>query len=292
MTDKKVLIYINGKIVPEDEATISVFDHGFIYGDGAFEGIAVREHKTFKLNEHVDRLYRTCKYLMIDIPLSKNEMKEAILETLRKNPDEVTYVRPIVTRGVGPLGIKASKKCLGPTIVIIPQIRKYPEEYYEKGMKVKITSTRRTPPQCLDPRGKVLNYLNNIMAMFEAESIGLDDGIMLDINGFVSEGTGANLFILKDKVLYTPSVTNNLEGIARATIIGVAKKEGFSIVEGKLTPYDLYNADEIFMTGSLGGARSVIEVDGRKIGEGKPGPVAKMLMKKYVEDCLKTGTPY
>jgi len=288
-------VYIDGEFVPEEQAKISVFDHGLLYGDGVFEGIRAYDGYVFKLDKHLDRLYNSAKAIMLEIPLSREEMEEAILETLRVNKLSSSYIRPIVTRGVGDLGIDP-RRCTGkPTVIIIARPWKslYPEELYQKGLRAIVASTRAKPPESLPPSIKSLNYLANIMAKLEANVWGADEAIMLDIRGNVAEGTADNIFVVKEGVLITPPVTTNLPGITRETIIALAQKNGYDVCEEYFGVASLYMADECFITGTAAEVAPVVEIDGRKIGDGKPGQITIQLRRKFKELTGKpeTGTP-
>lgn len=286
--------YLNGKFVEEGEARVSVFDHGLLYGDGVFEGIRAYNGYVFKLEEHLERLYDSAKAILLEIPLSKDETREAILETLRANNLKEAYIRPIVTRGVGDLGLDP-RKCPQPTVIIIVKEWKslYGEELTERGLRAIVATTRNRPPESLPPVIKSLNYLTNILARIEANVRGADEAIMLDIRGNVSEGSADNIFIIKRGKLYTPPVMNNLPGITRATVIELAKKEGYQVLEENFGIADLYMADEEFLTGTAAEVAPIVEIDGRRIGDGKPGPITKELRQRFLEitGIPETGTP-
>ena len=273
------LIYINGNLVLESEAKISVFDHGFLYGDGAFEGIRAYKGVVFKLREHIERLYDSAKFLKIEIPMSKEELIEAILETIRKNGLTDCYIRVVVTRGVGDLGLDP-RKCGKPSIIIIakpmgPLLGK-------KAVSLMISSVRRDGVDATNHQAKSLNYLNSILAKLEAISAGADDAIMLDNRGFVSEATGENVFIVKNGKIMTPPPTSGvLLGITRNCIIELARKLGYEVIERELTPFELITADEVFLTGTAAEIVPVESVNGRKIGTRVPGPVTERLIKEF-----------
>jgi len=283
-------VYMNGEFVPENEANVSVLDHGILYGDGVFEGIKAYNGYVFKLDEHVDRLFDSAKAIGLEIPMSKEEMTDAILETVRINDLKDCYIRPIVTRGVGDLGIDPKKCTSGPTIFIIVKEWRalYPEEYYQRGLRAIVASTRAKVPQGLSPNIKSLNYLNNIMAKLEANAWGADESIMLDIHGNVAEGTADNLFIVKDEILYTPPIISSLNGITRATVIDLAMDAEYVVIEENFGTTQLYTADEVFLTGTAAEVISIVQIDGRSIGSGLPGPVAQDLRARFQE---VTGTP-
>lgn len=229
-------VYINGELIPQEKATVSVFDHGFVYGDGAFEGLRVDNWVIFRLDEHIDRLYRSAQYLKIQVPISKDEMKEAIAKTVRKSKLRDGYLRPIVTRGQGPLGVEASRNLSKPTIVIIPQIRKKFDDHIrlEVGVSAIIASTRRTPAQCVDPQVKSCNYINNILAKMEAWDASVDMAIMLGVDGFVSEGATENIFAVRNGILKTPMTISALDGITRREVIDMAHKNVIPFMETNL----------------------------------------------------------
>lgn len=291
MGNQELLIYIDGKFYPESEAKISVFDHGLLYGDGVFEGIRVYNGRVFKLNEHIERLYESAKTVGISIPISKDDFKKAILDVLRKNNLKDAYIRPIVTRGVGRLGLDP-RHCNRPTIIIIPQkLEEYPLTVKTKQtVRAIISSIRRTPPFCLPPMVKSLNYQNNILAKIEAIHRGVDEAIMLDWRGYICEGTGSNIFIVKKNMLMTPPLyASILPGITRQTVIEIAKKLDIEALERDLTTHDLYNADEAFLTATGIEILPLVEVDGRKIGSGDVGPITLKIIKSFKEEVERSG---
>ncbi len=285
-------IYLNGEYVSEEEAKISVFDHGFLYGDGVFEGIRAYGGKVFKLEEHLKRLYDSARAIALKIPLSKEEMKGKVLETLRRNKLKDAYIRLVVSRGKGDLGLDPLK-CPHPEVIIIAhKISIYPEELYEKGLEVVVVSTRRNIPSALDPCVKSLNYLNNILAKIEANYKGVPEAIMLNKDGYVAECTGDNVFIVKNKVLITPPTwVGILKGITRDVVIHLARKEGISVREEVFTPAELYASDECFLTGTAAEVIPVTRVDGRIIGEGKVGEITKKLIRQFRRLTQTEGTP-
>lgn len=285
------LIYLNGEYCNKENAKVSVFDHGFLYGDGVFEGIRFYNGRVFKLKEHIDRLYMAAKAILMDIPLTKQEMIDALLETIRKNNLMNGYVRLVVSRGEGDLGLNPTK-CPKPSVVIIADsITLYPAEMYENGMKVITASTRRNSPLAIDPQIKSLNYLNNILAKIEANRAGVPEAIMLNDSGFVAECTGDNIFIVKNGAVYTPPIfIGALDGITRRTVIGLCKELGIEVHEKEFTLYNLYNADECFLTGTAAEVIAVTEADSRIIGDGKPGPVTKKLLQAFHELTKAEGT--
>ncbi len=285
------LVYIDGEFVPQEEARVSVFDHGFLYGDGVFEGIRAYNGRVFRLDEHIDRLYDSAKVIDLQIPVSKEEFKNIILETLRKNNLRDAYIRPIVTRGVGDLGLDP-RKCPKPTIIVITiEWGKLYGDLYEKGLKAVTVCVRRNAIDTLPPSIKSMNYLNNILAKIEANVKGGDEAIFLDTNGYLSEGSGDNIFIVKNGEVFTPPTLNNLRGITRAATIELIHELGIPFKEINLGLFDLYSADEVFVTGTAAEIAPIVVVDGREIGDGKPGKITRMLMKKFRELTEREGTP-
>jgi len=286
-----LLVYINGEFVPEGEASVSVFDHGFLYGDGVFEGIRAYNGKVYRLKEHVDRLYDCAKVIDLQVPISKEEFMEAILETLRRNRLKDAYIRPIVSRGVGDLGLDP-RKCRKPTVIIItkPWGKLY-GDLYEKGLKAVTVTVRRNAIDSLPPNIKSLNYLNNILAKIEANAKGGDEAIFLDHNGYVSEGSGDNVFVVKNGAVYTPPTLNNLRGITRAATIEVIQQLGIKFRETNIGLFDLYSADEIFVTGTAAEIAPITVIDGRAVGNGKPGELTKRLMEEFRKLTESEGMP-
>ncbi|MEM3609212.1 MAG: branched-chain-amino-acid transaminase [Candidatus Bathyarchaeia archaeon] len=284
MLEKELLVYIDGKYYPKSQAKISVYDHGLLYGDGVFEGIRAYKGVVFKLKEHIDRLYNSAKVIMLDIPLTKEKMINAVLETLRKNRLQDAYIRLIVTRGVGDLGLDP-RKCLKPTVIIITDIIKlYSSEAREKGLKVMIVWVRRDPVDATSHEVKSLNYLNSILGKIEANITGFDEAICLDKNGYVSEGVGENLFIVKNrKIITPPSSAGILVGITREVVIKLAEKLGYTVIERNITPTDLFTAEEAFFTGTAAEIAPIVEVNRRVIGEGKLGPVTRHLISEFLK---------
>ncbi|HCJ66533.1 MAG TPA: branched-chain-amino-acid transaminase [Elusimicrobia bacterium] len=286
-------IYLNGKLVEKEEAKISVFDHGLLYGDGVFEGIRAYAGKVFCLDEHLDRLYNSAQAIMLIIPLSKEKLRKAVISTLRENKLSDAYIRLVVTRGEGDLGLDP-KKCPQPSIVIITdKIVLYPEEYYTQGLEVVTVATKRNLPEALNPAIKSLNYLNNILAKIEAGLRGTPEAIMLNKDGFVAECTGDNIFIIKDKEIFTPPThIGVLEGITRNVVIKIAKEKlNFKVEENVFTQYELYTADECFLTGTAAEIIPVVKIDGRIIGEGKPGKTTCRLREEFHHLTRNSGTP-
>ena len=281
--EKELLVYINGEYYPKSQAKISVYDHGLLYGDGVFEGIRAYKGVVFKLKEHIDRLYRSAHVMMLNIPMTKDEMIKAVIETLKRNNLRDAYIRLVVTRGIGDLGLDP-RKCQKPTVIIITDdiIKLHKTEVKEKGATAVLTWVRRDMVDATSHEIKSLNYLNSILAKIEANNAGVDEAICLDKRGFVCEGAAENIFIVKDGKLITPStVTGALPGITRTRVIQLAKDLGYEVYERDITPTELFTADEVFFTGTAAEIVPVIEINGRKIGDGLPGPVTKHLMREF-----------
>jgi branched-chain amino acid aminotransferase len=275
-------VYINGKLVDKEEATVSVYDHGLLYGDGVFEGIRSYGGTVFRLQEHLDRLWDSAKAICLEIPTGKQEMAEAIEHTLAVNQIKDGYIRVVVTRGCGTLGLDPDK-CSDPVVIIITDhIALYPREVYEKGLEIITVSTLRNHPAALNPRIKSLNYLNNILAKIEGKQAGCVEALMLNHKGEVTECTGDNLFLARDAALLTPPINAGiLEGITRAAVIELARDAGIDVREISLTRHDVYIADECFLTGTAAEVVPVVEVDSRTIGDGKPGPITRKLAERF-----------
>ena len=276
------LVYIDGEYYPKSQAKISVFDHGLLYGDGVFEGIRAYNGIVFKLKEHIDRLYQSAHALMLKIPLTKAEVIEAVLETLRKNKMKDAYIRLVVTRGVGDLGLDP-RKCPKATIIIITgAIVLHGDEAKKKGITTLVSWVRRHPVDATSHEIKSLNYLNSVMAKIEANTAGADEAICLEKNGFVAEGVGENIFVVKNGKLFTPPVCSGaLPGITAQVAARLATKLGAEVSESNITPYQLFNADEVFFTGTAAEIIPIREVNKRQIGEGKPGPITKKLIAAF-----------
>ena len=286
-------IYLDGKFYEKDEAKISVFDHGLLYGDGVFEGIRAYNKRIFRLDEHLRRLYNSAKAISLEIPISISEFEKVIVETCRMNNIVDGYIRPVVTRGVGDLGLDPTK-CHKPSIfVVADKIKLYPEEFYSKGLELITTSTRRNITEALSPCVKSLNYLNNIMAKIEANRAGVPEAIMLNTLGYVAECTGDNIFIFRNNELLTPPTSAGaLEGITRDAVIELAtEKLKIPVREHFFTIYDIYTADECFLTGTAAEIVPVVKVDLRSIADGKPGKITANLLKEFTRLTLETGTP-
>lgn len=286
-----VLVYVNGEYFPKEKARISVFDHGFLYGDGVFEGIRAYNGRVFRLKEHIDRLYEGARSILLDIPLSKEEMTEVVLKTLQKNDLKDAYIRLVVSRGFGDLGLDP-RKCVKPTIICITdKIVLYPAELYEKGMEIITAATRRNGPEGVNPQIKSLNYLNNIMAKIEANRAGVPEALMLNTDEYVAECTGDNIFIVKNGVIITPPpYIGILVGVTRNAIIELANKMGIEVQEKVFTRHEVFTADECFLSGTAAEAIPVIKVDGRTIGDGKPGPITRKILEAFKELIKTEGT--
>ncbi len=285
-------IYMNGKLVPKAEAAVSVFDHGLLYGDGVFEGIRFYNGRVFRLEDHIDRLYRSARAILLTIPMEPAAMSRAVVETIAANAMTDGYVRLVVTRGEGSLGL-SPKSCPRPTVFIIAAgITLYPEEMYRDGLKLVTCATRRIAHGALSPMVKSLNYLNNIMAKIEAEQAGAGEGLMLNEQGLVAECTGDNVFVVRDGRVATPPISAGaLSGVTRAVVFELAAEAGIEIREQDMTRYDIYTADECFLTGTAAEIIPVVEMDAREVGGGKPGPVTKHLTQMFRELTRTTGTP-
>jgi len=282
------IVYLNGAFVPHDEARVSVFDHGFIYGDGVFEGLQIVDGTIFMLREHVDRLFDSARYLGFEIPLDRAAMIEVILETARRNELRNGYLRPIVTRGTGPLGIRNMDKLSAPTMVVMTQFESIEErrKAWNRGITAQVVSVRRIPPASLDSRAKTCNYLNNIMAYLEAKAAGADTAIMLDSDGYVAEAYSSNLFCVKSGVVMTPALGHILGGITRATLLRICGELGIATHEGQVTVYDLYTADEVFECGTMAEVRPLLRINGRTVAGGEAGPVGARIhgaLRKMME---------
>ncbi len=286
-------IYLNGKFVNKEDAVVSVFDHGLLYGDGVFEGIRAYNGRVFRLAEHIDRLWDSAKAIALCIPMTKSEMEKIVLETLKINKLDDAYIRLVISRGTGDLGLDPAK-CPKPTIfVITDKISLYPEELYTNGLEVITVSTRRTTPDTLSPNIKSLNYLNNIMAKLEAKRAGVLEAIMLNKEGYVAECSGDNIFVVKNGIVTTPpAYAGALKGVTRnAAIELIRNKLKIEVNEDLLTVYDLYCADECYLTGTAAEIIPVVKIDGRVIGDGKPGKLTAKLLKEFRNLTRTTGVP-
>jgi len=275
-------IHMNGKLVPKEQAVVSVFDHGLLYGDGVFEGIRVYCGKVFLLDQHIKRLYEGARAIRLAIPVSEQELTTAVEETVAANGLQDGYVRLVITRGAGSLGLDIQQTSNPQVIIIADTISLYPPELYEQGLKLITASTIRNHPQALSPQVKSLNYLNNILAKIEGTDADCLEALMMNHKGEVAECTGDNIFIVKNGILKTPSTDAGiLEGITRNAVIQLAQQAGLDIKEVTLTRNDIYVADECFLTGSAAEVIAAVSLDGRQIGDGKPGPITKNLKKRF-----------
>jgi len=280
---KELAVYVDGKFHPKSEAKVSVYDHGLLYGDGVFEGIRAYNGVVFKLKEHIERLYRSAHTIMLQIPMTQKEMIKAVLDTLKKNQLKDSYIRLVVTRGMGDLGLDP-RKCPKATVIIItePRISLHSKEKKEKGITAMIAWVKRDPVDATSHEVKSLNYLNSILAKIESNTAGVDEAICLDKTGFVCEGVAENIFIVKDgKVITPPTSTGALRGITRSVVIQIAEKLRYSMLEENITANDLFTADEVFLTGTAAEIAPVREINKRVIGDGKLGPVTKKLMQEF-----------
>ncbi|WP_280768726.1 branched-chain-amino-acid transaminase [Salipaludibacillus daqingensis] len=275
-------IFLGGEFVKKEDAVVSVYDHGFLYGDGVFEGIRVYSGNVFKLHEHLHRLYESAQSIMLNIPYDKEEMERIIVDTVRKNKLDTAYIRVVVSRGPGNLGLDPTF-CSQPKVIVIAEaLALFPKELYQRGLRVGSVATRRNRPDVLSPQVKSLNYLNNILVKLEANQAGVDEALMLNDQGYVTEGSADNIFIVKNNTIYTPPVyLGALEGITRNAIIDLANKHGYDMKEAPFTRHDVYIADEVFLTGTAVEVIAVVEVDGRKIQDGKPGKVTSHLLAEF-----------
>jgi len=275
-------VWINGKLFDKANATVSVYDHGLLYGDGVFEGIRSYGGRVFRMKEHLDRLWYSAKAILLEIPYSKEELTASIEETLKANGIEDGYIRVVVTRGSGTLGLDPNR-CSDPQVIIIADsISLYPQELYEKGLAIVTVSTMRNHPAALSPRVKSLNYLNNILAKIEGLQAGCIEALMLNHKGEVAECTGDNIFLVRNRrVLTPPNEAGILEGITREVVMTLAREAGYEMVESPLTKHDVYIADECFLTGSAAEVVPVVKVDSRTIGDGTPGPITRDLIERF-----------
>jgi len=286
-------VFISGKLYEEEDASISVFDHGLLYGDGVFEGIRIYNKRIFLLNEHIDRLFNSAKAIALDIPVSKEELCNNVIETCKANDIEDGYIRLVITRGKGTLGLNPYL-CSKPEIIIITaKIQLYPEELYRDGLKIVTVGTVRNHPEAINPKIKSLNYLNNVLAKIEAINSGCLECIMLNHKGEVCEASGDNIFLVSNNIIKTPSVNSGaLVGLTRDKVIEISRNNEFKVSEESISRYDLYTADEVFLTGTAAEIISVVEIDKRKIGNGKPGKITKQLSELYSDYTSNIGIPY
>jgi branched-chain amino acid aminotransferase len=289
---KEAKIYIDGKFYSEANAKVSVFDHGLLYGDGIFEGIRFYNGRVFRLEQHLERLWNSARSICLTIPMTRQEMTEALLETIRQNHLRDGYVRLVVTRGVGNLGLNP-EQCKNPSVIIIvATIALYHEDFYRKGLSIVTVATRRSNPASLNPAVKSLNYLNNVMARIEANLASADEALMLNDAGNVAECTADNVFIIKQGRIFTPPITAGaLQGITRSVVFDIAGEFDLKVVEADFTRHDIFVADECFLTGTAAEIVPVVKADGRIIGNGKPGPITTRIIARFREMTQKTGTP-
>ncbi len=292
MSKPSLLIYLDGNIVPEADAKISVFDHGLLYGDGVFEGIRFYNGRVFKLTEHLVRIYESARSICMDIPLTFAELEKATLDTIAANGLRDGYIRLLVTRGVGPLGLNPYQ-CPKPSVIIIASsISLYAPEKYENGLVMITCATRRPAPAALSPQVKSLNYLNNVMAKIEAIQGGAEEGVMLNEQGYVAECTGDNIFLVKGGQVFTPPISaGGLDGITRRAAMDLLKEMGISCTEIMMTRHDVFTADECFLTGTAAEVIAAVALDRRVIGSGKPGPITNRLVAKFKAMVTTSGTP-
>jgi branched-chain amino acid aminotransferase len=285
-------IYLSGKLLSQRDAKISVFDHGLLYGDGVFEGIRAYNGRVFMLDRHIERLYESAKAIALDIPMTPEGLTRAVIRTCKANALKNGYIRLVVTRGVGTLGLNPYLCKKGEVIIIADKIQLYPKKLYEEGMAIVTVGTVRNHPEALNPRIKSLNYLNNILAKIEAINSGVMEAVMLNVHGNVAEATGDNIFVVKDSVIRTPPPDAGiLKGITRDVVIELARDHGYDVREETLSRYDLYNGDEVFMTGTAAEVIGVIDIDRRPIGNGKPGRVTRYLAREFHKLATSTGEP-
>ncbi|MCA1962878.1 MAG: branched-chain-amino-acid transaminase [Prosthecobacter sp.] len=292
MANSSLLIYLDGKLVPESEAKISVFDHGLLYGDGCFEGIRIYNGRIFRLTEHLVRLYESARSICLNIPISFQEMEKATLDTVAANQLRDGYIRLVVTRGVGSLGLNPYQCPKASIFIIASGITLYPAEKYETGLSLITCATRRPASAALSPQVKSLNYLNNIMAKIECIQAGCEEGIMLNEQGYVAECTGDNIFILKNGQIYTPTISSGaLNGITRMAVMEVIREMGLVVHEVTMTRHDIYTADECFLTGTAAEVIPAVQYDRRPIGDGRPGQTTLQIIAKFKALANSTGTP-
>ena len=289
---KEAKIYIDGKFYSEANAKISVFDHGLLYGDGIFEGIRFYNGRVFRLEEHLQRLWDSARSICLEIPMTMRDMTEAVLETIRQNRLRDGYIRLLLTRGIGNLGLNPTQ-CKAPSVIIIAAtIALYHEDFYRKGLTIVTCATRRSNPAALNPAVKSLNYLNNVMARIEANLAGADEALMLNDAGNVAECTADNVFVVKQGQIFTPPVTAGaLRGITRSVVFEIAAELGVKVRETDITRHDVFVADECFLTGTAAEIVPVVKADGRSIGSGKPGPITARIIARFRQVTRETGTP-
>jgi len=285
-------VFVDGDFVPKEEAKLSVYDHGLLYGDGVFEGIRAYEGKVFRLREHMERLYASAHAILLEVPYTLEDFEEIVLETLRRNELATGYIRILVTRGRGDLGLDPQSCPRASVVVIAEPLALFPKELYEKGIRLFTVAVRRPRQDILPPQVKSLNYLNNVYAKVQARRAGYDEALLLNTEGYVTEGSGENIFVVKDGVLLTPPPwVGILKGITRAAVLELAKERGIPVREEVLTLTDVYTADEVFLTGTAAEIVPAVEVDGRTIGAGKPGPVTGELFEAFRALTRAEGVP-
>jgi len=286
-----LVAYVNGAFVPKEEAKISVYDHGYLYGDGIFEGIRAYNGRIFRLDRHLDRLYDSARYLMLEIPLSKPEMSAAIVETVRRCGLRDAYIRPVISRGVGDLGLDP-RKCKVPTVVIIVDtIQLYPKEAYERGLRAVTAAVRKVRPDAVSVQAKTLNYLNSILARLEANRAGVEEALVLQGDGYVCECSADNIFLVRGGEVWTPPAhLGILQGVTREAVMELARRQGLPMLERVFTLYDVYTADECFLTGTGAEVGPVVEVDSRRIAAGTPGPITQRLIAAFRDLVMREGT--
>ncbi|MDB5083841.1 MAG: ilvE [Bacilli bacterium] len=286
-------VFMNGEHVTKDKAVVSVFDHGFLYGDGIFEGIRAYDGNVFKLREHLVRLFESAKSILLTIPMTIEEIEQAVVETLRRNELKSAYIRLVVSRGNGDLGLDPSSCKVANVIIITESLKLFPSEYYDNGLKIITVPTRRNIPDALNPKIKSLNYLNNILVKLEAAQSGVLEALMLNHEGYVCEGSGDNVFLVKNGKLVTPpTYLGALEGVTRNAILEICEREGIVAEEKPFTRHDVYVADEVFLTGTAAEVIPVVEVDRRVIGSGKPGEMTQYLTQKFRELTTAEGVRF
>ncbi|GAK12566.1 LOW QUALITY PROTEIN: branched-chain amino acid aminotransferase [Geomicrobium sp. JCM 19039] len=292
MSEKQQWIFMNGDFVEKHNAKVSVYDHGFLYGDGVFEGIRAYDNNVYKLKDHIVRLYESARSIMMEIPYSQQEMEDIVVETIRRNQLKDSYIRVVVSRGVGNLGLDP-RSCGEPQVIVIAEkLALFPEELYETGIEIVSVATRRNRPDVLSPKVKSLNYLNNILVKIEANLAGVPEALMLNDEGYVAEGSGDNIFLVKNGTIFTPpGYVGALEGITRQAIIDIADEFGYPIKEQPFTRHDVYTADEMFLLGTAAEVIAVVKVDGRTIGDGIPGKETVKLTEAFREKVIHDGTP-
>jgi branched-chain amino acid aminotransferase len=286
-------VYVDGEFLPQSEAKISVFDHGLLYGDGVFEGIRAYNGRIFKLERHVDRMFRSAHAIHLTIPHTREEFANLIREACRRNGMKNGYIRPVITRGPGDLGLDPRKCKRGASVIIITANwdSLYDAGVYERGLRLITAAVRRVPPQSLSPSIKSLNYLNQILARIHGNESGADEVLLLDMQGYVSEASADNVFVVRDGKVLTPPTSTNLPGVTRETVLELCQKLGYPAAEALFTLFEVYTADECFITGTAAEVGPVVQVDGRKVGDGRPGKITTHLMRAYQELVTTTGTP-